>query len=139
MNNYYQFVIPGKPRAKQRARKGGAGHWYNPQEAEMRKDAGTIKEQMSAQFKMIPAGVPVIVNITAFFEPTKAEKTKKFIEIIKNEDHPYLKKPDKDNIDKYVCDVLSKIVFHDDNQVFAGTIAKFYTLKNAKTIIEVIW
>jgi|WetSurMetagenome_2_1015567.scaffolds.fasta_scaffold00534_15 Holliday junction resolvase RusA-like endonuclease len=139
MNNILYITIPGKPIAKQRSRKGAYGNWYNPQEKEMNIVKNNIKNQLPDNFKIIKKGTPVILNITWFFEPIKNEKTKKLLDLIKNEDYPYCKKIDRDNADKWVMDCFSKIIFDDDNQVYGGTLFKFYTPHNARTYIEVCW
>lgn len=137
MNNSITIVIPGKPKGKQRARKGGR-HWYNPQKEKMQVDKRLIESQLPEGFVMIPKKTPVLVDVFFFFEPAKAQKTKKFIALIKNENYPYLKKIDRDNGDKYALDCMSKLVFYDDNQVFGGSIFKYYSL-NPRTEIEIKW
>jgi Holliday junction resolvase RusA-like endonuclease len=138
MTNYLMITLPEKPKAKQRSRKGG-DHWYNPQSEEMKKDKILVRNQLSDNFKIIGKGIPVVVNVTWFFIPTAAEQTKKFIALIKNEICPYTKKPDRDNLDKYILDVLSGIIFHDDNQVYDGRLLKLYTLNNPRMEVEIEW
>jgi len=137
MNNILYITLQGKPLGKQRARKGPHG-WYNPQEKEMQIAKNIIKKQLPENFEAIPSNIPVIVNTTFFFEPTKQQRNKKFIELIKNENYPYCKKPDVDNLKKFTLDSMSKIVFYDDNQVYGcEKMFKFYTLNNPRTEIEV--
>jgi Holliday junction resolvase RusA-like endonuclease len=136
----FTLLIPGNPIAKARARKGRNG-FYNSQSVEMRKAQLLIKRHLPEKFEIIPAGIPVIVNATFFFEPAKSQRTKNFIELIQNENYPYIKKPDRDNCDKFLLDILSGIIFHDDNQIYGGQIFKLYTPDNPRTEIEIeiIW
>jgi len=39
---------------------------------------------------------------------------------------PHTIRPDRDNIDKTILDALTGIAYRDDNQVFFGTISKWY-------------
>lgn len=114
------------------------GNWYNPQEDLIHRMKRQIERQLPENFSTIPKNVPIKINIWFFLEPAKAQKTKKFLALIQNEDYPYLKKPDRDNLDKLALDTMSKMVFNDDNQVYAGTIEKHYST-NPRTIIEVIY
>ena len=138
MNNCLYFTLQGKPVAKKRARKGAYGNWYNPSKKETIIAKRNIGEQLPETFKMIEKNVPIILNIAWFFEPSKSQATKKFIELIKNDDYPYLKKIDRDNLDKFIMDVFSKLICYDDSQIYKGTIEKYYSL-NPRTEIEVKW
>jgi len=136
--NVLTFTIQGQPIAKQRSRKGKFGRWYNPQSQQKDKYQLLLKTMLASEFKEIQSDFPIEVNCLFFFSPAKTQATKKFLEIIKNDDYPYTKKPDKDNLEKWVLDCMSKIVFHDDSQVFMGKSEKYYSL-NPRTEIEVIY
>lgn len=94
--------------------------------------------QLPLNFKMIEKNVAVIVNITWFFEPALSQKTKIFLDLIKNDDYPYLKRIDRDNMDKIVLDSGNKLLWYDDAQVYDGRITKYYSLR-PRTQIEVKW
>ena len=132
MKNILHLTINGPPQAKQRSRRGSAGNWYNPQSFEMNRCQRLIKSQLPKNFKMIPKNIPVIVNITWFFKPAKKNS------ILEDESFYHSQKPDLDNILKFVLDILSKIVFYDDNQVSGGLFRK-YDSNNPRTEIEVMW
>ena len=138
MKNFLNITLPGQPTAKQRSRKGWQGHWYNPNADDMMKTKRVISEQLPDGFRTIDSKIPVIVNVTFFFKPSKGESTKKFIKEVEHDLVPHLKKPDRDNSDKYILDCLSKIVLHDDNQIYGGTIFKYYS-NNPRTEIEIRW
>jgi Holliday junction resolvase RusA-like endonuclease len=139
MNNMLDITLPIHPVGKQRSRQGPAGNWYNPQNRDILIIKRIIKEKLPENFVMIKKDVPVIVNIVFFFHPTKSEITKSFMKKIENEDYPYLKKPDRDNADKFVLDCFSKLVFYDDNQIYDGRLTKFYTPYKSRIEIEVMW
>lgn len=138
MQNFLKIIIPDNPQAKQRSRKGRSGKWYNPQSDEMEVVKRIIKQQLPENFKMIPKDIPIIGNVYWFIEPSKSKANKKFIDLIQNDDIPHIQKPDRDNLDKYGLDCMSKIVFADDCQVYGGEIYKFWSMK-PRTEIEIIW
>lgn len=135
--NILNLTISENPIPKKRSRKGKNG-WYNPQSDIMNQTRIIIKNQLHDSFKIIPKNIPVIANISWFFEPAKSQKTKKFLDLIKNDDYPYIKKKDRDNLDKFILDVCNKIIWYDDAQAYKGTIEKYYSM-NPRTEIEVIW
>lgn len=137
-NNILYLTIAGQPQAKQRSRKGKHGNWYNPQSEEMDIVKRHIKDQLPSEFILIDKKIPVILNATFFIEPSKSMATKKFIDLIKNEDIPHIIKPDRDNLDKYIMDCMSDIIFHDDCQVYSGELNKVWSM-NPRTEIEVIY
>ena len=139
MNNSLTIIISGNPLGKIRSRKGSQGAWYNPQEDIMRINERKVKEQLPDGFSIIKKNIPVIVNLIAFFLPLKKEITKEFLEKIQNEDVYYTHKPDRDNIDKFVLDILSGIVFCDDDHVCDGSIQKYYTPDNPRIEVEILW
>lgn len=135
----FTFILKGIPRAKQRARKGG-NHWYNPQSVEMECDRRIIRQQLPENFYPAHDYVPVVVNATWFFAPNKSEmKQEKFLDLIRNETYPYIRKPDLDNLDKYIKDVMSNLIYFDDKQIYGSDLRKFYTINNPRTEIEVMW
>jgi len=139
LNNLLNITIPGKPIKKDRHRVNlNSSQMWNPSKEDANRIKRFIEERLPEGFEIIPKGVPVVVNITWFYEPVKSQKTKKFMKLIENEDYPYTKKPDRDNLDKFILDCLSKVVFYDDNQVFAGLLVKFYST-NPRTEIEIKW
>ena len=97
-----------------------------------------IKQQLPEGFNIIPKHIPVIGNVFWFIEPSKTMASKKFVDLIQNDDIPHTIKPDRDNLDKYGLDCMSKIVFADDCQVYGGEIYKFWSM-NPRTEIEIKW
>jgi Holliday junction resolvase RusA-like endonuclease len=128
------ITLPGKPVPKQRARKGAGGHWYNPSEDAMIRAQGYMRDQLPEGFKLIPKNIPVRVNVSWFFAPAKSEK----VPNIESEQVPYLKKIDRDNLDKLVLDSGNKIIWADDSHCYAGDLVKFYP-NNPRTEIFIVW
>lgn len=135
MNNIINITLPGKPIASKRVAQGYNGR-YNSQSDIMNQTRLLISNQLPDKFEMIEKNVPVIVNISFFFVPAKSQKTKKFLALIKDDDYPYLKKIDRDNLDKFALDCCNKLVWYDDAQVYKGTLEKYYSL-DPRTEIEV--
>lgn len=87
------------------------------------------KEKLSWESKQAAAGKelltgPIIINLT-FHMPIPASWSKKKQQ--RMEGQPHTTKPDRDNLEKGVCDSLNKIVWKDDGQVFDGRTQKFYS------------
>ena len=87
---------------------------------------------MPDDFKIVPKEIPVELELSFMFNPVDSEKKVKELD-------PYIKKPDVDNLEKLVFDVLSKIVFYDDNQVSKNVSEKYYTLGDPRTEIIIKW
>ena len=139
MNNILKITIEGQPSPKQRSRMGINKRWYNPQSDFMNILKRNIKQQLPEKWIIIKKNVPVICNITFFFKPSDTEfKKKNFVDLIADECYPYIKKKDRDNLDKLILDCMSKIVFYDDAQVYGGELWKYYSM-NPRTEIEVEW
>jgi Holliday junction resolvase RusA-like endonuclease len=117
--NTLTITLQGTPLAKQRARKGMHGTWYNPQSKEMNITKNKIKESLPIEWIIIPKGIPVQCSIVSYFSFPKTTKKKEL--------EPCLNKKDTDNIAKYLLDSMNKIIFHDDNQVYSLTIEKYYS------------
>lgn len=142
-NNILNILIPGSlydsgsPEGKQRARQ-GKGHFYNPQKDMMDKMRIYVKTQLPENFMMIKKNVPVIVNNNFFMAIPKIRQKGDWKEFYKNEDIPHLEKSDRDNLDKTLLDICSKIIFADDKQIYDGRIQKYYSL-NPRAEIEIIY
>lgn len=137
--NILYITLQGQPIAEARARRGTHGQFYNSQQKQMDLAKKKIKEQLPEDFTVIPKGIPVTMNCTWFFEPSETEKKRKgFIERIANDNFPYLKRPDVDNLKKFPMDRMNKIVFADDCQIYNESNQKFYSM-NPRTEIEIIY
>ena len=67
---------------------------------------------------------PIVLNLTFHITMPESwsEKKKK-----RMEGQPHTTKPDRDNLEKGVCDSLNKIVWKDDGQVYDGRTRKYYS------------
>jgi Holliday junction resolvase RusA-like endonuclease len=131
--NQVTITIPGKPIAKKRprfARRGKFVAIYSDQHTEEGKWILTAREQIKER---IPEGVPIILRCL-FYMPFPKGMSKK-----KREAAVYhTKKPDLDNLVKFVKDCLNGELWHDDGQVAELYAGKIY---NAipRTYITVTW
>lgn len=143
MDNILNIIIPGSlyisgsPEGKQRARQ-GKGHFYNPQQALMNKMKLYIKNQLPENFVPISKHIPISVNNIFFMKIPKVRQKSGWKEFYQNDNVPYIEKPDRDNLDKYILDVCSKVIFADDKQIYDGRIQKYYSL-DPRVEIEIIY
>jgi Holliday junction resolvase RusA-like endonuclease len=108
-----RLTISGKPFAKQRPRFSRAsGRAYTPKETvSFERTVATIAAAKIAK----PIAGPVMVHITATFEPAQSWSAKKRAALING---PHIQRPDLDNIIKAVKDGLNRIAWADDAQVW---------------------
>ena len=137
------FTVAGLPVAQPRARArafavGGKmmARVYEPQDAGLtKKGTGVTQWRHEVKVRFEESGItyfdgPVGVNI-AFFFPRPGRFSRP-TDIIQRKGAyppgpiPMTTKPDRDNLDKAVLDSLKGIAWKDDNQVFVGTIEKYY-------------
>ena len=135
LSMYEQTItVPGKPIAKKRPRFFRRGKFvgtYNEQETEEGKFMLLINNQWN--FPPIDKGIKVELGCT-FYMPIPKSTSKK-----KRENLNYhTKKPDLDNLVKFVKDCANGIIWHDDSQVAILTAGKYYS-KNPRTEIMVRW
>lgn len=107
------FVIPGNPIAQKRPRLGRNGV-YNPNHTDKLKMKWMIQAQMKEKgyLKVQEAAISVVGRS---YHPFPKGTSKKALKTLEGAWH--VKKPDVDNIVKFVLDVLAGIAFTDDNQV----------------------
>jgi len=76
------------------------------------------------EFKIIKGSVRV--DWCAYYQPVMSERSairaSKVSGVV-----PFLKKPDKDNIEKLLCDAIDGLAYMDDAQIVFGTGAKIYS------------
>lgn len=132
-----RLTIPGTPIAKARPkffRRGDHVGTYKP------------KEQLAAEhvFKChvsrhaitpILAGRPLRLKCW-FFMPIPKSATKKFHKQCDVERVPHVKKPDLDNLVKFVKDCLNGLAWHDDSQVAEIAGMKVYDTR-PRTVVEI--
>lgn len=103
------------------ARVGNHVKTYDPQ----KKEKDQYRWQIKSQFRNDPLGVPVCVIIKFFLPIPKATSRVKKREMIADVFH-HQKKPDIDNLAKFVLDCMNGIVFKDDSQIYRLYLEKMY-------------
>lgn len=132
--NELNIIIPGNPISKARprfARRGKFVQTYNAQESEEGKFMCILAAQLD-HHKPIPAGTPIFMEIN-FYMPFPASMSAK-----KRVDAIHTKKPDLDNLIKFVKDCANGILWHDDSQVISIIAWKCYG-DSPKTSIHLRW
>lgn len=123
------FTIPGKPFAKQRPRFGG-GRTYTPKETvSFEAKVGQIAQSFFCE----PFKGPVKITIMATFEPAQSWSKKKKQEYL---GRYHTQRPDKDNIEKAICDGLNRIAYSDDSQIAWSDTRKVWG-PEARTVVMV--
>ncbi len=105
---------------------------YNPKTKEKQYCQWQIKAQYNQK---TPIPGPVILFV-AFHLPipkgTSKVRTKQMLNGIMH----HIKKPDVDNLNKFICDCLKTIVFEDDSQIFEIHSKKIFS-ETPKTVIQI--
>jgi Holliday junction resolvase RusA-like endonuclease len=132
--NEISLSIPGAPISKKRprfARRGKFVTTYNPQESEEGKFVCLMQTQM--KHDPIPAGTPIYLTLN-FHMPIPASMSKK----VRLSNPKHTKKPDLDNLIKFVKDCANGILWHDVSQVVFIIADKFFS-EEPKTCIRLEW
>lgn len=118
-----RIVIDGTPIAKKRprfARKGNFVSTYNSQDKEMKAVRAMAARQVT---ETLSGAISVILT---FIMPIPKSATKKKKEMIYSGTMLHTKKPDLDNLEKFILDCLNGIAFDDDSQIVNMTSTKVY-------------
>lgn len=132
--NVLTINIPGAPIAKKRprfARRGKFVTTYNDQQTEEGKFICLMQTQLNGH-KPIPTGTPITMEIS-FYMPFPASMSAK-----KRKGAYHTKKPDLDNMIKFVKDCANGVLWHDDSQVMGIKASKIYS-DDPKTIFVLRW
>lgn len=122
-----QFTVFGKPEGKARPRV-TRNHAYTPERTRAYEEMVRVAYlQGCGSETIIPAGIPVTVDILAFYAVPKSAPKKLQAQMRNNKVRP-LVKPDWDNVGKIVCDALNGLAWHDDAQVVEAHVEKRYGL-----------
>ena len=119
------ITVPGDPKGQPRprfSRRGGFVRVYDPA-AKMKKIIGNI---ISQQFKgdIIHSAIEVDIVFYMPFPKSLSKKKKRFM---MENDIRHVKKPDIDNAQKLFFDVMSGLIYHDDNQIWKVEAKKLYS------------
>lgn len=129
-----KFVIEGDPVSSKRPRYSGR-HFYVPDAAKNKTIIGNIiKEQLPKDFELIKTGIKL--NINAYRSSKSFSTTEQVLC-----EYGYIrptKKPDSDNVCKAYMDVMNKLVYDDDAQIFNLNYNAYFS-NNPRVEIEVIY
>lgn len=106
---------------------------YNPRQPEREYAQWQLKAYFN-QLKPIDGAIKLICE---YHMPIPLSTRKGLKTQMMNGVVHHLKKPDVDNLNKFLCDCLKNIIFHDDSQVIEINSKKIYS-ESPKTVIKVI-
>lgn len=133
-----QITIPGKPIAKKRPkffRRGGFVGTYNCQETE----EGRFMAQLAAARPEGFAPIDGPIDLTLrFWMPIPASASAKKRRAMESSQIRHTKKPDLDNLIKFVADCANGILWRDDSQVDGMWVTKNYA-REPETSITISW
>lgn len=125
-----EFTIPGNPIPLSRPRtwvRGGRSVTYNPQQ----KLIDQIKDCLRA-FKIEMIDKPIEIKILFYMQVPSSYSLKKQKEMM---DQPHVKRPDIDNLIKFILDAMNGIILKDDSMIFSLQARKCYG--DPKTIVNI--
>ena len=114
------YTIAGDPISLQRPRVLRSGYTYNPQAKEQEEARIQLRIQHHSS---CPHICPLAISITFFMPILKALSNKKKSSIPGT---PHFKRPDLDNLIKFVLDAANGVIFSDDSLVYSVTAKKIY-------------
>ena len=127
----FKIVVDGKP-VSWAAHKGYGKRAFNPKFKERKYYQWIIKDQCE-----LSAPIKTAVKVNVMYHmimPTSFSKKKKLQALSGNLAH--VKRPDLDNLNKFLMDCLKGIIFEDDSQVYKIECEKIYADK-PKTVINI--
>ena len=127
-----KITISGDPTPKARPRVTKRGITYNPQ----KKISDDVRLQVKAQYGDDPIEGAVGV-LMEFHMPIPKSYSKKKKQLIETGKIFHTKKPDIDNLEKFILDCMNGIVFKDDSQIVQTYARKQYS-SNPRTEVEII-
>ena len=136
--NKIKFVVFGTPQAQKRVKFSRFGNFVqvrDPSAADKHDFASVAMH--NAPDKLIER--PIMISLSFYFTRPKGhfgtgrnhDKLKPSAPVF------HTKKPDIDNLEKFVLDSLNKVMWKDDAQVFSVIKSKAYTLQDARTEIKI--
>lgn len=128
MRQPLSFFVVGIPMAQPRAKAshfGGFTRVYTPK-GQHENWGMCVRAEAQKAFDGVKWEGPLRVNLTFYFPRPKAHYNSKG-QLKPNAPKWHTQKPDRDNADKKIMDTLTNLgIWHDDKQVCAGQIRKFY-------------
>ena len=119
-----RFVIAGKPVPQARHRSASWGGQYDPSASERKRVSWEIGEMVG---RMEPIKDRPVSCRVRFIMPVPKSSPKWFKKLVaEGAPQPHYKKPDVDNLEKFLLDSMQGIVYHSDAQVFKMDSVKLY-------------
>lgn len=125
------FVVEGEPVSKGRPRfsvVNGHVHTRTPDKTVIYENLVKLSYRDECKEPMYEQGVPLVVQISAYYAIPKSTSNKKRQEMLFEKIRP-TKKPDIDNLCKVIMDSLNQIAYYDDSQVVKAVVSKYYSDK----------
>ena len=111
------------------------GSTYNPSEREMNKCRKKVNGYFTEEKNTYEG--PVSVELLCFFERKKCHVGRRGVKRSAPVHHTH--KPDCDNVNKFVLDVLTGIAFKDDKQIINLTTRKFWSCEEDSMRVTVTY
>ena len=125
-----QFTIHGIPQGKGRPRFSKRGDFVAVYTPKITVDYERyVQNEYFIQCKnhRYDKGIPLSMEIDAYYQIPKSTSKTKALQMVSKNILPVVK-PDLDNIVKIICDALNDVAYHDDAQIVAVTVKKYYSL-----------
>lgn len=123
------FGTPIPQKRPRFSRKGASTHCYDEQKTLKEGYRWQIRSQFRAQPLLIPLGLDLL-----FFMPIPASLSSVKKKQMENGLIGHVKKPDLDNLQKFLLDCMNGLVFKDDSQVCEIRAKKIYSSKPGTTV-----
>jgi Holliday junction resolvase RusA-like endonuclease len=130
-----KIIIKSPPQAQGRPRfctRGAHAFAFDPHKDKKNWTKIQLAEQCEECLKC-----PLILCVTFYLPIPKSASKKKKVLMISNE-IKHTKKPDVDNLLKFILDAMNNIVFVDDSQIWNITTIKKYS-EESRTEIDIHW
>ena len=129
-----KLTILGNPTALKRHRTTRTGHRYDPSEVDKADLLAVVRDNAPDK----PFSCPLRVGITFYFARPKSHygTGRNAGKLKLNAPRLHTKRPDRDNLDKFVLDALDGVFWLDDSIVCDGRLRKVYS-ERPRTEIEI--
>jgi Holliday junction resolvase RusA-like endonuclease len=128
-----QITIPGKPIPKKRPRFARVGKFTKAYSAQKKEEKAT-RLVIASQWYGKPLEGAVRLDVVFFMPiPKSTSKKQKAAMLLGNISHT--KKPDIDNLLKFLLDCMNGIVFEDDSQVINVKASKIYNGESGTCVV----
>ena len=122
----HTLTIPGKPIPWSRARRKG-NKYFDIQIHEKKRYQWLAKTTLEAFEATLD---PLKLDVECHMPIPKYDRLKRPLKRV-----PHIRKPDSDNLIKFICDAFNGVIWVDDKQIWEIHFRKFYA-KEPKTILR---